>query len=242
MNARGGVTMKATSASEITASPDLFEIVEGKLYGVGGKIPLDGRASWAPAGATGYQPCQAYLLRGDEDVLVDPGIAAVCGQVMSGLSQLLEDGAPLRVFLTRAQLDCVGNIGEVASRYELVDIFTGGLFNPFDQFDAAAANDREKRAANITVTRSGEDPPLEIVATSLRLLATFWGYDAETRTVFTSDSFTHVTVDEPTATPVTDSTVADRSTRDDLEGHLFSTFWWLPLADRRAIVDGLETF
>jgi hypothetical protein len=67
------------AATDVNAVP--LVIVPDKLYRVGGCIPMDGRASWAPRSATGYQPCE----------------------------------------------------------YAIQEVFTGGLRNPFDAFDDAAA-------------------------------------------------------------------------------------------------------
>ncbi|ROZ49012.1 hypothetical protein EEB13_03370 [Rhodococcus sp. WS3] len=216
------------------------EVVPDRLYVVPGKLPVDGRTSWTPPGVTGEQSTNVYLLRGEQDVLVDSGIAAIREQVMAGLGELLVPEAPVRVFLTRAQLDCVGNLGAVAAVYDVQDIFTGGARNPFDQFDAATSND--SRAQGIGIARSLGNPPVEIFNTPLRILATFWGYDAKTRTAFTSDSFTHVLAGDVENGVILDDPSADKTTEAQVREHLFAAFWWLAVADKQAIVRHVREF
>jgi flavorubredoxin len=228
------------SRSDSRPLSNAVEIVPDRLYVVAGALPVDGRMSWTPPTATGEQSTNIYLLRGEHDVLVDTGIAAIREQVMAGLSELLEPEAPVRVFLTRAQLDCVGNLGAVASVYNVLDIFTGGARNPFDQFDAATSND--PRAQGIGIARTLDNPAVEIFNTSLRILATFWGYDAETRTAFTSDSFTHVPASDAANGVVLDDPGADKVAVEQVREHLFGAFWWLPFADKQAIAEHVRGF
>jgi flavorubredoxin len=218
----------------------VLEVVPNQLFAVGAPLPFDGRASWNPDSAVGYQPWNVYLLRGESDVIIDTGVAALRDPIMQGLGKLLAREAPVRVFLTRSQLDCIGNLGALASTYKLVDVFTGGVRNPFDQFDAATSTD--ERARGIGVARSLENPPLEIFTTPLRLLATYWGYDEVTRTLFTSDAFAHCTIADPDATPLLDTVTADSVHRSQVRDHLIAAFWWLPVANTTAIANHLRTF
>jgi hypothetical protein len=219
------------------------ELIEGRLFGLGGMVPLDGRASWAPASARGYQPSNTYLLAGEEALVVDPGLAYVGASTIAGLRALVPAGVTPRIFLTRSQFDCIGNLHAVMTAFSVEEVFTGGLDNPFDSFDSATsvedgAPPTERRA----VERSPQESRLEIYSTPLRLLATFWGYDAETRVLFTSDSFTHATVADPAAPAAVRSGEEDPTTLEGVRAHLFSTFWWLPYADKAAIAAQLRGF
>jgi hypothetical protein len=219
------------------------ELAGGRLFAVGGRIALDGTASWAPAAATGYQSANAYLLLGEEALIVDPGLPCVAAAVMAGLKQAVPATVTPRVFLTRSQFDCIGNLHAVMTAHGVEDIFTGGLDNPFDSFDSATSLEAGGPAASRRVVeRSPEESRLEIYSTPLRLLATFWGYDAETRTLFSSDSFTHVTVADLETVPVIRSGAEDPTTVEQVRAHLFATFWWLPYADKRAIASELRGF
>lgn len=213
------------------------ELVAERLYVVGGQIPMDGRASWAPESATGWQPSNAFVLRRPEiDIIVDTGTAFARDALMDGLLRVLEPGAAVSVFLTRAQLDCVGSLAKVVDAFDVREIFTGGVPNPFDQFDAAPAS-------SMGVTRSPADPPLQIFNPALRILPTYWGYDPAARTVFTADSFSHVLVADPDARPVLDDPSADTVTPKQVADHLRAGFWWLEFADAREhIADQLRDF
>ena len=45
-------------------------LVPGKLYRLGGIVPIDGRLSWRRAGLTGYEPISAFLLLEDDNALI----------------------------------------------------------------------------------------------------------------------------------------------------------------------------
>jgi hypothetical protein len=224
-----------------TQSSSLVELVPDRLFVVGGQVPLDGRASWAPAAATGYQPSNAFVLLGETPLIVDTGVEYVEAGVLSGLRTLLAPGASVEVFLSRAQLDCIGNLGTIASTYEIADVFTGGIPNPFDSFDDAPSAGSTAKP-QLKVHRSPEECRLEIYNPSLRLLATSWGYDPETRALFTSDSFTHGTSRTADALPVIDSLDDDDTTQHDVREHLLATFWWLLYADKSGIAGSIRAF
>jgi flavorubredoxin len=216
-------------ASSTAATTNLVELVPGRLYVASGPVACDGTASWIPASATGWQSSNSYLLRGAVDVVVDTGLACVRAPIMDGLQRILSPGAPISVFLTRAQMDCVGSLGQLVETFTVRDIFTGGLPNPFDQFDATPA-------ADMGVTRSPDDPPIEIFNPALRILSTYWGYDPTTRAAFTADCLSHVLLAEASNRPVLDDPAADTTTQEEVSDHLHAAFWWLQLAASRELI------
>ena len=236
---RGGESKLATAGAYF----EPVELVPDELYVVGGNVPLDGAVSWAPVGARGFQAANCYLLLArdddDEPLIVDPGLPYVEQAVVSGLQALVPDGAKPRVFLTRAQFDCVGNLGALAEVFSIEDVFTGGRANPFDSFETVMSADQ--RAAGVIVLRSPEESRLEVINTTVRILATFWAYDHATKTLFTSDSFTHATVQNAADGPVLDEQEPDETTLDDVRDYLFAMFWWLRYADTGPIVNELRS-
>ena len=94
--------------------------------------------SWVPPNARGFQPHSTYLIDDGDGppVIVDPGLSYLERPVVSSLQRLLADDAKPVVFLTRAQLDSIGNLGALAETFPIEDVFTGGNHNPFDSFDA----------------------------------------------------------------------------------------------------------
>jgi flavorubredoxin len=223
------------------------EIVAGTLYAVGANVLLDDRVSWAPA--TGdYQPMNCYAFVDPESpLIIDPGPAVVESAVVEGLASLIPADRRTPVFLTRFQFDGIGNLGALAERLTLGTVYSGGSTNPFDAFDQVTSADTESRAGELSVARVGagtfavsDTRTIEIFEPFLRVLVTYWAYDAETRTLFTSDTFTHVTVEAESSGRVLDSPAHDRTTVDDVRAHLFATFDWLPSAHTRPIVEQLE--
>jgi flavorubredoxin len=228
-----------SASGEINA----VELIEDKLYLVGGIIPLDrGQASWAPDGATGYQTCNSYVLLGEQPLIVDTALEYVQDAVMAGLQQVLSPGTATELFLTRSQLDCVGNLGAIADVYQLARIFTGGGLNVFDSFGDATSVNPTLRARDLEVLRTPEECPLEIYGPPLRVLATSWGYESQTRTLFSSDTFSHVVLENPDDSWVVDSPDVDHATADDLRAHLYASIWWLPGAEKSGIRQALRDF
>lgn len=216
-------------------------IVPDKLYRLGGTVPMEGRVTWAPRSETGYQPCNTYVLvgAGADMLIIDPGLPWVEAEVLSGLRKVLPQGSRPRVFLTRAQLDCCGNLTKVSSEYAIQEVFTGGLRNPFDAFDDAASA-TVGWSPDSMLQRSPSEAGLEVHNAALRMLATFWGYDRDTKTLFTSDSFTHTTVRNAADMPVVSAENDHDCTLQDVRAHMLATFWWLQYADKRAIREDLQ--
>jgi hypothetical protein len=209
--------------------------------------------SWVPAGSTGFQPSNCYLLSehnaGDNagagsHLLVDSGVALHADQILDDLASLVGEGGGLSVFFTRAEMDCVSNLEPIARRFDIQRLYTGGVINPFDAFEDLNLMALRGRRHQIDATRSGEGDSLaraasievgpgrvlEIESPLLRLLMTFWGWDAETGTLFTSDTFTHGIMQRADDPRVIDSTVEDTTTAEQVAGHLFAKYEWLPRA------------
>ena len=222
----------------------MFTILHSdKLAVLGGFIPLDGRVSWVPAGAVGYQPSNCYLLtEGDSRLLIDSGLAIHSGQILDDLAALVGEGGGLSVFFTRSEMDCVSNLEPIAGRFDIERLFTGGVINPFDAFDDLSRMALRGRRHQIDAKRTGEGDSLaratqievapgrmvEVESPLLRLLPTFWGWDEETGTLFTSDTFTHGVMQRPDGPRIIDSTVDDTTTAEQVAGHLYAKYEWIP--------------
>lgn len=209
-------------------------IVDGTLYALGDGIPLDGRVSWAPSDATGYQRINAYLVVADGSAtLVDTGIAAHRERILSQLRELVPENAALSAFLTRAEYECVGNLGAIAESFDIAAVYTGGFQNPFDAFDVAESFDRDRaRPEHVQMERAAtrklvSEKTIEVFSPPLRLLAAFWGYEPTTRTLFTSDVFGHCWQTSPAAPAVVDSPALDTLDPADMAEHVYAKFPWL---------------
>ena len=226
-----------------------LELVAGKLYLLGASVPLDGRISWVPPEARGWQPINSYvLLEGESVLVVDPGVYAHRTIIREQLATLVEPGRKLSIFLTRPEPDVTGNIGELASCYPVERLYAGGGPNPFDAFESANLMDPASRGNRIQMERMppgyqmplGEGRGVEVLRPTIRLLATFWGYDAATRTLFTSDSFGHTVQAAPGDDRVLRSGAPDQAGIAMVKAHLLAKFGWLARAKTRSIIDNLD--
>ncbi len=225
-------------------------LVPGRLFLLGDSVPLDGRVSWVPADVRGWQPVNTYLLKeGDAHLVIDPGVYAHRAAVGSQLEELVTPGATVSIFLTRAEPDATGNIGEVASRFAVHRLYAGGGPNPFDAFEAASLMDPASRGERVQMERMppgyhvpvGGERDVEVMRPAIRLLATWWGYDRLTRTLFSSDSFGH-TVQAGRGDPRVLKS-GDDDPQDDvgtIKKHLLAKFGWLASARTNAIVENLR--
>lgn len=242
------MTTHVTDAPATTV-PRPVTLVEGKLYLLGDSVALDGRISWVPPQARGWQPINAYVLIEDEQVLViDPGVYAHRTIIREQLAMLAPPGRKLSIFLTRPEPDVTGNIGELAGCYPVEKLYAGGGPNPFDAFESAKLMDPASRGNRIQMERMptgyqmplGEGRGVEVLRPTIRLLATFWGYDAATRTLFTSDSFGHtVQVGRDDSRVIRDGE-PDQAGIASVKAHMLAKFGWLANARTRSIIDNLD--
>lgn len=220
------------------AREEPLALVPGRLWALGGSFAIDGRVSWLPAGAQGHQATNCYVLheRGTWTI-VDPGPAYHEDALLSQLERLLPRGRDVQVFLTRAELDCIGSLGAIASAYRVGRLMAGGSHNPFDAFGSAPEMDPAGRSAHLAMLRMqpgsrialGGDRELVVLHPLMRLLNTFWAYDTGTRALFTSDLFGHLLGDDPAVAraPATAALVDPAELLEQLTAKL----WWLPQAN-----------
>lgn len=223
------------------------ELVPDRLYLLGDSVELDGRVSWAPGDVRGWQPVNCYVVRqGDSILVVDPGVYVHRNTVADQLQRIVPAGTPVSIFVTRAEPDTTGGIGEIARRFPVDRLYAGGGPNPFDSFEAVGELDMEGRRERIQLERTapgfqvpvGTGRGIEILRPSIRLLATWWGYDAATETLFTSDSFGHTVQSRPDSPRLL---TADRPAQHavaDVASHLSAKFAWLAHAKTPALRDG----
>jgi glyoxylase-like metal-dependent hydrolase (beta-lactamase superfamily II) len=238
------------------------ELVADRLYVLGDTLPLDGRISWAPARLGRFQAVNCYLLReGDDVLLIDTGLRALWPTILGQLRELLAPKSRLKVFVTRPELDTVGNLPLLRELYTIedTDVMAGGSDNPFDFFDAAAARGEGSGASATRVAASshtvlrtsgfdlGPNRPVRVIVPKLRFLPTYWLVDIASKTLFTSDVFTHVDQQSAGSTRVIPPGDDPDARESEVADHLFSKFWWLPgasvedfITDLRSIFDRLQ--
>ena len=228
-----------------------IELVAGKLYLLGASVALDGRISWVPAEVRGWQPINTYvLLEGTSVLVVDPGVYAHRTIIREQLALLVEPGRKLSIFLTRPEPDVTGNIGELASCYPVERLYAGGGPNPFDAFESTMLMDPASRGNRIQMERMlpgfqmplglGGERGVEMLRPTIRLLSTFWGHDAATGTLFTSDSFGHTVQASADDERVLRHGAPSQSDTASVKAHLLAKFGWLAHAKTRSILNNLD--
>lgn len=229
-----------------TAAQQAVELVPQRLYLLGDSVELDGRVSWVPSEVRGWQPVNCYVVRQDDAVLViDPGVYLHRNTIADQLESIVPAGSPVSIFVTRAEPDTTGGIGEIARRFPVERLYAGGGPNPFDSFEAVGELDMAGRRERIQLERTaaGFQVPvagargIEILRPSIRLLATWWGYDAATQTLFTSDSFGHTVQAQPDGPRILTAKLPAQHGVTEVSAHLTAKFEWLAHAKTPALRD-----
>jgi flavorubredoxin len=229
----------------VTVHPD-------RLYALGGLIPLDERVSWLPPDAGAYAPLHCYLLvDGDDMLLVDTGLPVVEEALLRQLGAFVDSGKRLSILLTRQQeFDSVGNLAAILCRFPPHVVHLRGAAKQSDNLDSVFGDVPRDRDFDFRAVKVGGTVPVggtvgvEILAPLLRLLSTNWAYEPSTRTLFTSDAFSHVQLASADAPRIVDGDT-DPSTPASVRRSLFHKFDYLPRADttliRRQLAEQFET-
>jgi hypothetical protein len=210
------------------------ELVPEKLYAVGGMLPLDGRISWAPISTRGYQPINCYaIVEGANALIVDTGLPIHEQRILAQLDAIIPEGAHVDVYLTRAEMDCVGNLGAISQRFDLGTIYTGGRYNPFDAFDQlGSVTEGRIEAKSIVRILPGESiritqsRTIDVIMPPFKMLASHWAYDATTKTMFTSDLYAHQALASPDYDPVLAPEMDDADLAS-VCAFVESRYWWI---------------
>lgn len=233
-------------------------LAEGKLYALQHALELDGRISAYPASARGCAMANLYLLKEkDAATLIDTGYAAHEPAIRRQLESLIEPGLPLSLFPLRLnEFMSINNIETLAARFNVEQCYTG---NPDAHwwFDFGATSDQGKDvlgAMKITVVSRDEALPIgklggriiDVFQAPIRLISTRWMYDRATKTLFTSDMFTHVWR-QSAAGPWFVNEADDPSSVQHVRSFLLNTrYWWMEGVDatplRRAVNKVFETY
>jgi len=224
-------------------------LAEGKLYALQHPYALDGRVSSYPASARGFSVANSYLLtQSDAAMLIDTGFGKDEAAIRAQIEQLIAPALPLSLFPLRLnEFMSINNVETFAGHFNVEQCYTS---NPdaalwFD-FGAKANGRSILDSMPVTaVTRADtirlgkQDRQIDVMQAPIRLIATRWLYDRATRTLFSSDLFTHVwraRAHGPWI--VTDET--DTTTERELRSFMLNTrYWWLEGAPTDSIRRGI---
>jgi hypothetical protein len=170
-------------------------LAEGKLYALQHPYALDGRVSSYPASARGFSVANCYLLtQSDAAMLIDTGFGR-------DVQSLITRGLPLSLFPLRLnEFMSINNVESFAGHFNVETCYASNVDAAlwFDFGAKAKGRDILKSMKVTAVTRADtiqlgeQERAIDVIQAPIRLIATRWLYDRATRTLFSSDMFTHV--------------------------------------------------
>ncbi len=197
--------------------------------------PVDGRVSWVPEGARGFEPYNVFLLLAeDRALLIDTGVAKHGPGLVATLRDLL-GARRLTVFVTRIELDTLGNLAAVLAAFPDAALATANPIEPNRLVHMPPG--AVWRGGPVTHIRLGSDlAPLgfaDVVALDpvMRTLGTSWPYDRASRTLFTSDSFCGEMLETADTPVIRRDDLAGLPEMPALRAHLRAKFQWLAEAE-----------
>ena len=238
----------------------VIELARGKLWALQNVYPLDGRASSYPPSARGFTVSNCYVLKEDDGaIMLDSGYPVHAPSILAQLGSIVGPDHPLSMFPLRMnEFMSVCNVNAIAERFNVVECFSpvpevhlwvdfsaksenghggapGGDGASLERLKTTLVSGNMQR---LQVGNSGTRPVDAIVA-PIRLIGTRWSYDHATKTLFSSDMFTHVWRDS-SAGPWVVEDGEDATTYDHMRSFLLNTrYWWLEGAKTDSLRKGL---
>ena len=224
-------------------------IAEGKLYALQNPFALDGRVSSYPASARGFSVANSYLLtQSDAAMLIDTGFGKDEPAIRAQIESLIAPGLPLSLFPLRLnEFMSINNVETFAGHFNVEQCYTSNIDAALWFDFGAKANGRSildsmpitavTRSDTIQLGKKGR--LIDVMQAPIRLIATRWLYDQATRTLFSSDMFTHVwraRADGPWVVTDDDDATSARELRSFL---LNTRYWWMEGAPTDSIRRGI---
>ena len=216
----------------------IASLADDRLYALQNPFALDGRVSSYPASARGFSVANSYLLtQPDAAMLIDTGFGKDEPAIRAQIEQLIAPGLPLSMFPLRLnEFMSINNVESFAAHFNIDQCYTS---NPDAAlwFDfGATPNGRSildamkvtavTRADKIELGKAGR--AIDVMQAPLRLIATRWLYDRTTRTLFSSDMFTHVWRDSAVGPWIVTDNDNDTTSLRDVRSFMLNTrYWWL---------------
>ena len=234
----------AHSAGGIAALSD------GKLYALQNPFALDGRVSSYPGSARGWSAANCYLLtQPDAALLIDTGFGKDEPAIRAQIESLIAPGLPLSMFPLRLnEFMSINNVETFAGHFNIETCYTSNVDAALWFDFGAKAEGRDilasmkvtavTRADTIELGKNGR--AIDVMQAPIRLIATRWLYDRATRTLFSSDMFTHVWRDTEKGPWIVTETDNDSTSPRDVRSFMLNTrYWWLEGAPTDSIRRGI---
>jgi hypothetical protein len=228
----------------------IASLADDRLYALQNPFALDGRVSSYPASARGFSVANSYLLtQSDAAMLIDTGFGKDEAAIRAQIETLVAPGLPLSMFPLRLnEFMSINNVESFAGHFNVETCYTS---NPdaalwFDFGAKAEGRDILKSMKVTAVTRAdtiqlGKDGrAIDVMQAPIRLIATRWLYDRATRTLFSSDMFTHVWRDTRKGPWIVTGNDDDSTSLRNIRSFLLNTrYWWLEGAPTDSIRRGI---
>jgi len=228
----------------------IASLADDRLYALQNPFALDGRVSSYPASARGFSVVNSYLLtQPDAAMLIDTGFGKDEPVIRAQIEQLITPGLPFSMFPLRLnEFMSINNVESFAGHFNIETCYTS---NPDAAlwFDFGAKDDGRDilqsmkvtavtRVDTIALGKNGR--AIDVMQAPLRLIATRWLYDRATRTLFSSDMFTHVWRDTEAGPWIVTDTDNERTSLRDVRSFMLNTrYWWLEGAPTDSIRRGI---
>jgi flavorubredoxin len=228
----------------------IASLADDQLYALQNPFALDGRVSSYPASARGFAVANSYLLtQPDAAMLIDTGFGKDEPAIRTQIESLIAPGLPLSMFPLRLnEFMSINNVESFAGHFNVETCYTSNIDAAlwFDFGAKAEGRDILKsmkvtavtRADTIELGKAGR--AIDVMQAPIRLIATRWLYDRATRTLFSSDMFTHVWRDSATGPWIVTDTDNDSTSPRDVRSFMLNTrYWWLEGAPTDSIRRGI---
>ena len=231
----------------------ITEVVPDKVYALHNALPLDGRLSAYPERARGYSTSNCYVLKQPEGAyMLDTGYHAHADSIIAQLDQVVGRKLPLALFPLRInEFMSVGNALAISRLFNVTECFSPAmdvlLWLDFENTNPAAGprklpdlkSNMLRGVVPLDLGGKGERPLIGFTA-PIRLINTTWIYDGATKTLFSSDMFTHVCSNKPDGPWLIEGDDGV-STPAFVRSFLLNTrYWWLEGASTEPLRQGVR--
>ncbi len=232
------------------ATGGVATLAAGKLYALQHTYPLDGRVSFYPASARGFSVANSYLLtEPDAAMLIDTGFGKDEAAIRAEIESLIAPRLPLTLFPLRLnEFMSINNVESFAGHFNVETCYASNIDAAlwFDFGAKAEGRDNLKsmkvtpvsRAETIELGKAGRS--IDVMNAPIRLIATRWLYDRATRTLFSSDLFTHTWRGSERGPWFVTAADNDSTSLADVRSFMLNTrYWWLEGAPTDSIRRGI---
>jgi len=246
------------SGGSVIAYSGIAELSAGRVYALQSAFELNGRISAYPQSARGYSVCNCYLLKeGDRAILLDTGYAAHAPDILDQLDRLIGPDTQLSLLPLRInEFMSVSNAVAIAKRFNVVECFsTVPAIEEWIEFETLRGEARNPVLTTTVLSASagarvdlGGDRFVDVMDAPIRLINTLWIYDAASKTLFSSDMFSHLWRDREDGPWLLGDNDEDGATNFAfVRSFLLNTrYWWIEGANlspiRRAVADVYDRF